>query len=71
MVYSVGAMPKVFSYIFFRPLFCLQKRGQVERINDRVSPLEAALTLIHWRKCTAERTHPDLASLVDPLYRKR
>jgi len=42
----------------FLPSLRAAKRRQVQRSVDPVSPLEAALTLVHWRQCTGGLTHP-------------
>jgi hypothetical protein len=56
----------------FQPSFPLAEERVVQHSADRVSNYTSgisanALTLMHWRVFT----HPDIATLVDPLFRKR
>jgi len=50
---------------YFYPLSRAAKEKVVERSNDRVSHHEATLPSVRWQAFT----HPDYATLVDPLFR--
>ncbi len=53
---------------FFKfPLYAKGEERVVGRSKDRVSINEAVLTLMHWRTIT----HPDIVTLVDPLFAAR